>query len=115
MPKGQSISHRSLHPEDYAERDWMPRCCIKLTTIHRTWLRCLLRELLRRRIDAGGDFVSIEVNEYDFLAIEEILGHIDNFRFIKSSVEPLTQYGGADNPSYVRPLSACPGKKKNLQ
>lgn len=115
MPKGQSISHRTLHVEDYAERDWQPRVCIKLTTIHKTWLRCLLRELLRRRIDAGQDFVSIEVNELDFLTIQEILNHLDNYRFIKSSIEPLTQYSGCDSPTFNRRGSANPRKKKNLQ
>lgn len=115
MPKGQSISHRSLQPEDYAERDWMPRCCIKLTTIHKFWLRCLLRELLRRRVNAGQDIIEIEVNEIDFLTIEEILAHIDNYRFIKSSIEPLTQYGSFDNPDYRPCRSANPRTKKNLQ
>lgn len=115
MPKGQSISHRTLHVEDYAERDWQPRCCIKLTTIHRTWLRCFLRELLCRRIDAGQDFVQIEVNSLDFLTIQEILNHIDNYRFIKSSIEPLTQYGGSDSPDFVKKGFANPSRKKNLQ
>lgn len=115
MPKGQSITHRRFHIEDYAERDWHPRCCIKLTTIHKTWLRCLLRELMRRRIDAGQDLVTIEVCEEDFLAIQEILNHLDNYRFIKSSIEPLTQYGGCDSPTFVRGGSANPSTKKNLQ
>lgn len=115
MPKGQSISHKTLHVEDYAERDWHTRCCIKMTTIHKGWLRCLLRELLRRRVDAGQDFVTIEVNELDFLTIEEILMHIDNYRFIKSSIEPLTQYGGCDHPDYRPRGSANHRSKKNLQ
>lgn len=115
MPEVQKAKRKQFFAEDYSDRDWIPRCCIKISTIHRDWLRSLLRSLIRARIEFHSPTFLISIDELDFLWMQEILEHVDNYRIIKSSVAPLTQYGGADNPDYHRPCPANSSVKKNLQ
>lgn len=115
MPQVQNGTKRKFHPEDFCERDWHPRVCIKITWLHKSWLRTLFQELMKARVNAGQDTITLQIDEEDFMMLSEILHHFDNYRFIKSSIEPLVQYGGADNPDYHRSTLANPFPKKNLQ
>lgn len=99
MPESKKAKLNFRHC-DVCERDWHPRVCIKMTSLHKMWLRRLLMTLVKRRVDTG-PVVSVTIDEDDFLYLVEIIGHFDNARFIKSSIDPLTSYGGSDSSSTI--------------
>lgn len=99
MLQVQETKRRRYRPEELGERDWMPRACVKMPFLYKTWLRDFLCYLIKRRVEARQDAVTITLDEYDYVSLSEIVVHFDNARLIKSSVEPLTQYGGRDAAS----------------
>ena len=100
MSEVQKRHHRRFRPEELGERDWMPTSCIKMSSLYKMWLRQFLMYLVKTRLDAGDDHITIELDEWDFSTLVEIIAHFDNARLIKSSVDPLTRYG----TSRKRPL-----------
>lgn len=99
MSEVQNQTNKRFRPEDLGERDWWPRACVKMSFMYKCWLRSFLKYLVRCRIDAGTDNVTVNIDEQDVNALLDIIGHFDNARLIKSSVEPLSKYGGRDgNP-----------------
>lgn len=114
MSEVQTTKLRFPKHQDFSERSWMPRCCIKITTIHRDFLRVFIQALIRARVNNCTETVQIRIDDESFTYLMEILQHVDNFRFIKSSVENLTEYGGSDNPLAAQRGLGNSQRKKTL-
>ena len=96
MSEVPKTANKKFRLENLGERDWWPRCCVKMPSLYKMYLRNFLSYLVRTRVESGTDYIIVEVNEQDYSSLVDIVNHLDNARWIKSSVEKLTTYGGKD-------------------
>lgn len=115
MSEVQNDTQRFFKHADFSDRDWIPRRCIKMSCIHRDYLRSLLRELIRKRVNGCSETVQLTISEEDFNYLMELLWAVEDARFIKSSLQGLTTYGDTSTRENVRQGFANSRKKKNPQ
>ena len=115
MSQVQKHSQRFFPHQDFSDRDWIPRRCVKMSCVHRDYMRRLLRELIRARVNNLSPSVTLTIDCEDFVYLTELLECLDNSRLIKSSVSQVAAYGSSTRATDAKKGSGNSGTKKNPQ
>lgn len=115
MSQVQQHSRRFFPHTDFSDRDWIPRRCVKMSCIHRDYMRRLLRKLIRARVNNLSPSVSLTIDNEDFVYLTELLDCLEKSRLIKSSVAQLTAYAKEPSRPTAKKGSGNSGTKKNPQ
>ena len=115
MSQVQQHSRRFFQHADFSDRDWIPRRCVKMSCIHRDYMRRLLRELIRARVNNLSPSVTITIDCEDFVYLTELLECLEQSRLIKSSVSQVTAYAASTREAGAKKGSGNSATKKNPQ